>query len=288
MKKTAFFLLFLVVVGTTSFAQGPSRQTIQYEYATIKDIKYREANDVAYNNSRCMLDIYYPTNKENYQTFIWFHGGGLTGGNREIPEALKDKGFAVIGVGYRLSPEVTVAECIDDAAAAAAWIVKNIKNYGGDPQKIFVSGHSAGGYLTSMIGLDKKYMAKYGYDPDEVFAALIPFSGQAITHFTRRSEIGMTQKDPLIDEMAPLYHVRPGNVPIIILSGDREREMTGRYEENAYFWRMLKIAGRENVEIYEFDGFDHNSMLVPGFQIAIRYLQQQERGARTQGMSPAR
>jgi hypothetical protein len=288
MKKILLSLVLVISVLCQNYGQAmtgtprqqpmPPRQEVKkYQYTIQNDIKYRDSQDPAYLNDRCQLDIYYPIDKENFQTLIWYHGGGLTGGKKEIPEDLKDNGFAIIGVGYRLSPDVTVADCIDDAAAAAAWIVNHIEEYGGNPDAIYVSGHSAGGYLTNMIGLDKKYMAKYGQDPDEVFAGLIPFSGQVITHFTRRSEIGMTRTEPLIDEMSPLFHVRSGTIPILILSGDRELEMTGRYEENAYFWRMLKIVNHENVLLYEFDGFNHNSMQKPGFQITIQYLNQQER-----------
>ena len=96
----------------------------------------------------------------------------------------------MVGVEYRLSPHVKVADCVDDAAASAAWVVKHIAEYGGDPRRIFVAGHSAGGYLTSMIGLDKRWLEPYGIDPDTTFAALIPYSGQVVTHFARRREMG--------------------------------------------------------------------------------------------------
>ena len=112
-----------------------------------------------------------------------------------------------------------VADCVADAAAAAAWVVEHIADYGGDPRLIFVAGHSAGGYLTSMIGLDKRWLAPYGIDPDEAFAALIPYSGQAVTHFARRRELGLPDTQPLVDDMAPLYHVRPDAPPMLILLG---------------------------------------------------------------------
>ncbi|MDE5887017.1 MAG: alpha/beta hydrolase [Muribaculaceae bacterium] len=57
-------------------------------------------------------------------------------------------------------PDVSVSECINDAAEAVKWVMENISEYGGDPSKIFVSGHSAGGFLTSMIGLDKSRLSK--------------------------------------------------------------------------------------------------------------------------------
>ena len=72
---------------------------------------------------------------------------------------------------------------VDDAAASVAWVFQNITSYGGDPKLIFVSGHSAGGYLTSMLGLDKSYLNSYGIDVDDI-AGLIPYSGHTITHFT--------------------------------------------------------------------------------------------------------
>lgn len=70
----------------------------------------------------------------------------------------------------------------DDAAASVAWAFREVEKYGGDKNKIFISGHSAGGYLTAMVGLDKRWLKKYDIDADSI-AGLIPFSGQVISHF---------------------------------------------------------------------------------------------------------
>jgi len=156
---------------------------------------------------RCKLDIYYPENVDNFITVVWFHGGGLTGGEKSIPERLKNHELAIVAVNYRLSPKAKSPSYIDDAAAAVAWVLKNIGKYGGDPNKIVVSGHSAGGYLTAMIGLDKHYLASYGIDANSIYK-LIPFSGQMITHFTVRKERGIADTQPIVDNMAPLFHVR--------------------------------------------------------------------------------
>ena len=208
---------------------------------------------------------------------IWYHGGGLTGGHKEIPAALREKGFAVAGINYRLAPRAKVADCVDDAAAAAAWVVRHIAEYGGDPAKVFLAGHSAGGYLTSMIGLDKRWLGRYGIDPDTTFVAMIPYSGQVVTHFSHRKELGIPDTQPLVDDMAPLAHVRPDCVPMLILSGDRELEMLGRYEENAYFWRMMRVAGHRDVQLLEFDGFDHGKMPQAGHFVAVRYIRERLR-----------
>ncbi len=262
MKKLIFFLL---LVSTLSVAA-------QQQYATEKNISYYTDSINAkdkYIASQCILDIYYPKGAKNYATIVWFHGGNITGGSKEIPKALMDKGYAVIGVEYRLSPKVKAPEYIEDAAAAVAWVFQHISNYGGNANLIFVSGHSAGGYLGMMITLDKKYLSKYNIDANRI-AAIIPFSGQAITHFTVRHERGIKNTQPVIDEYAPLYHVRADAPPMLLITGDREMELLGRYEENAYLLRMMKLAGHTRTTLYELEGFDHGNMPEPAFPLLLK------------------
>jgi acetyl esterase/lipase len=239
---------------------------------SFSDIPYRASSTTdAYQ--KCKLDVYMPENvPENCPAVVWLHHGGLKGGDKtKIPEALKTCGYIVFSVNYRLLPlkdetSVTVSDCIDDAAAAVAWVFNHVSEYGGSRDRIFVSGHSAGAYLADLVVLDKHWLAAYGIDADDV-AALIPFSGQAITHFAYRKTLGIDALQPTIDSFAPLYHVRGDAPPIIIISGDRELEMQGRYEESAYFWRMLKLVGHPDVHIYELQGFSHFAMRDPAVQI---------------------
>lgn len=242
------------------------------EYKTETSIHYYSENSMngdTYMKEMCVIDFYYPTNVKNFATIVWFHGGGLTGGKREIPEYLKNKGVAVVGVEYRLSPNVKSTECIKDAAAATSWTFKNIEKYGGNSSLIFVSGMSAGGYLTYMIGLDKKYLENHNIDANKI-AGLIPFSGHAITHFTVRKEDGIPGTQPIIDELAPLFYVRPDAPSLLIITGDRELEMLGRYEENAYMMRMMKVSGHKQARILELDGFNHGQMMYPALPILLR------------------
>lgn len=259
-------LIFLFVFWLSLLAYP---QTTIYE--TIQNIPYYsdETNKSDnYIKERCVLDIYYPINTKNFPVVVWFHGGGLTGGEKEIPQSLKEKGFAVVGVNYRLSPKVKAPAYIEDAAAAVAWVFKNINNYGGDTTLIFVSGYSAGGYLTTMIGLDKKWLAVHGVDANNI-AGLVSLSGQAITHFTIREERGIPGTQPIIDEFAPLYHVRKEAPPLILITGDSELELLGRYEENAYLMRMMKISGHTKTKLYKLDGYDHG-ITGPGFPLLIK------------------
>ena len=264
LRITIVFTLTLLV--SSVFAQEKNN------YKTETSIHYYDTDIMkgnAYMQQMCVVDFYYPTDIDNFATIVWFHGGGLTGGNREIPEYLKNKGVAVVSVGYRLSPTVKSLECIKDAAAATAWTFKNIEKYGGNSSLIFVSGMSAGGYLTYMVGLDKKQLAVHDIDANKI-AGLIPFSGHAITHFTVRKERGISGEQPIIDEMAPLFYVRADAPPLLIITGDRELEMLGRYEENAYMMRMMKVAGHKRVRIYELDGSNHGQMMYPALPLLVR------------------
>lgn len=261
MKKLTIFLIFTGCSVILAQHTDYQLETAIHYYTDSVEI-----ND-AYVKERCILDLYYPKNIASFATIVWFHGGGLTGGQKEIPEALKQKGVAVIGVNYRLYPKVKAPVYIEDAAAAVAWAFKNIDSYGGDPDAIFISGHSAGGYLASMVGLDKKYLGQYDIDANKI-AGLIPFSGHTITHFTVRKERGIEGTRPIIDELAPLFHVRPDAPPLLMITGDRDMELLGRYEENAYMMRMMKVAGHKNTRLMEIDGYGHG-MTYPAFPLLI-------------------
>ena len=77
---------------------------------------------------------------------------------------------------------------------------------------------------------------------------------------------------PTIDKYAPLYFVRGDAAPMLIISGDRELELFGRYEENAYFVRMLRLNGHKKVTFYEVDGFDHGDMAQPAHLLLLKYM----------------
>lgn len=246
-------------------------------YQIEKDIAYRNGNRIEkvqtdYIKQRCKLDFYYPVDKKDFATVVWFHAGGMKGGNRFFPAGLKEKGIGIVAADYRLHPKVTSPAYIEDAAAAVAWAVGNVQQRGGSPKKIFVAGHSAGGYLTSMVGMDKRWLKPYGIDANAI-AGLISYSGHSITHMTVRAERGIADKTPVVDEMAPLFHVRGDGPPILLLSGDREKEMLGRYEETAYFWRMLKVVGHQDVNLIELKGVDHGGVAKVGHADALRFIQ---------------
>ena len=237
MKKICF-LLFLFC---TCIAQA------QNAYRTDKDISYVSGSETdTYRLERCKLDIYYPENKKDFSTIVWFHGGGMEGGNKFVPKELREQGFAVVTVNYRLSPKAKNPAYIEDAAEAVAWVFKNIEKYGGRKDHIFVSGHSAGGYL--------------------------PVSGQTVTHFTIRKERGLPDGIPVVDEYAPVNKARKETAPLVLITGDKHLEMAARYEENALLEAVLKSIGNKKVTLYEMQGFDHGQVLGPACYLIADYV----------------
>ena len=166
-----------------------------------------------------------------------------------------------MAVSYRLSPKAELPSFLDDAAASTAWVLRNIEKFGGDPKKVFIAGHSAGGYLAAMIGLDSKWLSKQGISNQQL-AGIIPVSGQMTTHFLLkklRGDEGNSLR-PLIDDYAPLYYASKDLPPICLIVGDRRVEFKSRVEENDLLAVTLRNVGHPHVEFYEMGGLDHGNV----------------------------
>jgi formylglycine-generating enzyme required for sulfatase activity len=272
MKKLLIMWLRLIAVSLLLFTVASAA-----DGRFVRDISYLTPEAAAesddYRIERARLDLYLPAVAEPLPVIVWFHGGGLRMGNKEVPEILRESGFIVVGVGYRLTPQVRVEDCLTDAAAAVAWVLNNIVEMGGDPDAIFLGGHSAGAYLCTMVTLDDRWLGAHGLSPNSI-AGLFPLSVQVMTHSGVRRERGLTPVQPLVDEFATLYHIRADAPPIRLVTGDREFELWGRYEANAFLWRMFNVIGHKDVSLVELQGLDHGEMMEPGLDILVSGIRQ--------------
>jgi acetyl esterase/lipase len=258
-------LLLAVLLATAHAADLPAPSP---GYTTETAVLYQPGVE------KCELDFYYPVGVKGFPTIVYYHGGGLMGGKRSIPPQLKDRGWGVVGVSYRLSPEVRHPAYIEDAAAALAWTFKNVESRGGDPSKIFVVGISAGGYLAAMIGLDKSYLAKHDIDADRI-AAIISVSGQMITHQTIRKEQGIEPSNhrPTIDQYAPLYHMRKEAPPTYCITGGWGQDMLMRAEENLYFVSMMKLIGHPDVSHVVMEDANHTKVCKEAWPLVTDFVE---------------
>jgi len=123
---------------------------------------------VAYaDGPRKKLDVYAPETQIGAAPVVFFiYGGGWNRGQRSdyqfVGRALAARGFVVVVADYRLVPEVRYPEFLEDCAQALRWTQDNIASYGGDPQRLFLAGHSAGAYNAVMLGLDPSFLRDYG------------------------------------------------------------------------------------------------------------------------------
>ena len=274
--------VFLASAAVVSYAAGENSPSASLP---TTDVSYYADNapgigDLEYRAERCTLDIAVPQGAaadQKLPVIVWFHGGGLSGGNKFIVREFVEHGIIVVAVNYRLRTKAKNPDFTEDAAAAVAWTFAHIADYGGDVKRIYVSGHSAGGYLTMMVGMAPQYLAAYGLKNTDI-AGLYPISGQATTHFNivadRNAQQGIP-KDPkqtrdnpvVVDEFAPLYYTNQIISPIHFLCGDPAIEWPARVEENALTAAMLKtVRGHNTVEIRSFSGCNHGSCAQPSYE----------------------
>lgn len=265
LARCVFVLLLCFICAGTAQAQSVAKPDPQVE--VVKNIHYRTGDGLTdYERERCVVDLYLPKPCKDCSAIVWFHGGSMVSGSNDdastvaVANRFARGGIAVAVANYRLSPKVKFPAYIDDAAACTAWVMKHIADYGGNPKSVFISGHSAGGYLTGIVGMDAKYLAKYGVDTAQL-AGMIPVSGQAFTHFAIRKENGVPNPNTttICDDAAPCYHVRKDAPPILIIMGDHD--WPARAEENRYFLAMLKLVGHPDAEYKEFANRNHGTII---------------------------
>lgn len=143
----------------------------------------RVDRDIAYfepKNERQILDVYAPTTGTNHPVVVWIHGGGWQAGSKaEVnakPQAFVDQGCVFVAMNYRFFPKATIKEITTDIAKAIAWAHRNAARYGGDPNTMFVMGHSAGAQLAALVCIDERYLAAEGL-PLSIIKGCVPVDG---------------------------------------------------------------------------------------------------------------
>ncbi len=147
--------IFIFVTSCAAFV--PAVALAQTAPRVERDIAYAEPR-----NERQLLDVYAPPTGSNLPVAVWVHGGGwMVGSKNEVhykPAAFVEKGFVFVTVNYRFVPHVTMDTIVRDVAKSVGWVHANISRHGGDPNRIFLMGHSAGAQLAALLCTDSRYI----------------------------------------------------------------------------------------------------------------------------------
>jgi len=190
------------------------------------------------------LDIYTPDQAAE-AIFVYFHGGGLTGGNSSgagrYSQFLTDRKIAVVSCNYRLYPDAKYPDFIEDAADAVAWVYQNGPDFCGC-NKVYVGGSSAGGYLSMMLCFNQKYLKERGMSNENI-AGYFHDAGQPTSHFNVLKEMGKDSRRLIVDETAPLYYIglEKSYPPMRFIVSDQD--MQNRYEQTMLVLSTLKHFG---------------------------------------------
>ena len=186
----------------------------------------RVALDLPYgDDDRQKLDIYMPDD-ESYPpapVLLFLHGGYWVIGHKDLlgfmAPALTSAPALLVSVGYRLAPGAKYPQQVDDCRAALRWVYDNIGGYGGDPERIHVGGHSAGGHLAAMLTLQRAQRTALGLPPD-VIKGCFPVSGVFDVFDTaqdRREAFLQSQGDAR--DASPLYNTEGNTTPFLLEIG---------------------------------------------------------------------
>jgi acetyl esterase/lipase len=263
-------------------AAKPAEAGKKYEVRELRDVAYVEGKGA--DRVRHKLDLFLPEGKKDYPVIVFVHGGCWTIGDKScaglysaVGRFLASRGVGAVLPNYRLSPWVKHPEHIKDVARAFAWTHKHIGEYGGDPDKLFIGGHSAGGHLAALLATDEQYLKAEGLSlkdvrgvvavsgvyriPDKVeFQWASGDGGLAVKIALMTNPFDLVfGKDPKVREAAsPVCHVRPGLPPFLVVYAEHELPMLPEMAED--FAKTLKDK-KCDVELMKVEGRNHNDII---------------------------
>ena len=163
---------FLAIAGGAALLQGCSPMALIN--SAVPSSTYQVTTGIRYGaGPRHVLDIYQPSKATvSAPVVVFFYGGNWNSGDRAdylfVGEALASKGYVAVVPDYRLYPQVRYPEFLNDSAHAVQWAFEHSAEWGGDPQRVFLMGHSAGAYNAAMLALNPAYLRAAGADASRV------------------------------------------------------------------------------------------------------------------------
>jgi acetyl esterase/lipase len=240
---------------------------------THRDISY--TNDT--QNERNKLDVYYSRKGLPGDVLVFFPGGAWRSGNKNTYSYLGKnfvrKGLVTVIINYSLSPN-QIYKMAQDCTAAVLWVHRYISNYGGNPNRIFVMGHSAGGHLMELINADTRFFSQYGIKNPIYGVILLDTFGLDMYEYLSEASpendryyntfIQVFSNDPRIwTQASPMRYLKNLRNPHLILIG--ERTYPSIQTQNRRLFGKLTNSRQAPVEFYEIPRKNHSAMVASMF-----------------------
>jgi acetyl esterase/lipase len=240
---TLVTVLTLSLPRTAAAADAVEPKT--FEVKSVKDLTYYEGAEK--DKAKHQLDLYLPKDQKDFPVLFFVHGGAWVHGDKSFMNMYSGLGrfYASQGIGaviinYRLSPGVKHPEHVKDVARAFAWTVKNIDKYGGRPDQIFISGHSAGGHLVALLATDEEYLKAEGVSDKNIKGVLAISGVYEVPAKVLPQVFGTDEK--MCYAASPIHNVKEGLPPFLIVYGDKDLKYCDKEPAQA-FYSALKDKG---------------------------------------------
>ncbi len=232
-------------------------------YVKIEGVAYGSSD-----NPRQKLDIYRPARPpadvaRGLPVVVFFYGGSWNEGSRKdyafVGEALSSRGFIAVLPDYRLYPEVRYPDFLTDCAQAVAWTLRSARALGGDPQRVFVMGHSAGAYNAAMLALDGRWLRQAGSSPADLrgwIGLAGPYDFLPIDNADVKPVFFAPDSPP---DSQPVRHVQAGAPPALLIASHQDKLVSAE-RNTAGLARLLRAQQVPVVERY-FDNTSHASLV---------------------------
>jgi acetyl esterase/lipase len=248
-------------IGSANAVNAPVAQSLSATSIEHRNLDYRpQAN---YENDWDKLDILMPAGASNVPVVFFVHGGALmqddkSDGNYLAP--LVRQGVGLVTINYRLSPAVSHPAHIEDTAAAFAWTVKNIASYGGDPNRLYPAGHSAGAYLVALMSLAPSYLGAHGLDFSAI-RGVVPISPFLYVEETApRRDKSVWGTDPKVWMQASVSpYIGKNKPPMLLIMADGDEPW--RRDQIERLGAALHKAGHRDTAVRTIPGRGHMTIL---------------------------
>lgn len=253
--RAVFRQRFGALIGAVVLLALSACSPVKLLNALTPDSTFKKTADIAYGDDpRQKLDVYVPRRAlADAPVVVFFYGGSWNSGAREdygfVGEALASRGIVAVVADYRLYPQVRYPLFLEDGARAVAWTRAHIREFSGNPQRLYLMGHSSGGYNAAMLALDGSLLGAVGMSPKDLsgwIGLAGPYDFLPIENPDVRPVFFWPDSPP---QSQPINHVSRGAPPALLIAASKD-DLVNPTRNTGGLARKLREAGVAVQDLY--------------------------------------